>query len=440
MAEARTLPALSTYSTPHTIAIADHSRPFYNLGLIIPRGALHDPHDKAGLAYLTAQMLVRGAAHLSRPEFAEAIDHLGASLDLTVSRDHTTLWADGLTRNREDLLTLVDYALREPTFPASELDKLRRETLAELIAVRDDDASLGMRFFAQQLYGTHAYGRPLKGSPASLARISRDDLAAFHRTFTRDGALIGLSGDTPTPPDALSERLLSLLAPSAPAAQPVAAPAPTQSGWHIRLVDKPERSQTQVFLGHLTIDANHPDWTALQVGQTTFGGTFTSRFSQEIREKRGWSYGAYSQLSGDQRLGTFLLRFYPSSKDTAPALAVTDELLTAFCESGPDKSEHDAAQSYLQNGFVFSVDTPSRRLSELMSARLLGYPDTWLDETISRYAAVTHEDAIAAVKRHLRPDDLAITIVGTAKDLEPALRALPRVRSIEVVDWQIDID
>jgi len=436
------------------ISVPDASRPFSNLCLAIPRGSIDDPPDKAGVAWLTAQMLLRGTDGMSRQAIADALEGLGSIVDLSVGRDHTMLWADALTRKRDELLTHLDRVLATPTFPAAELDKLRRETIADIQAVRDDDSALGLRFFVRALYGDHPYGRPLKGTETSLARIERADLVAFQRGWTRDGALLGLSGDIdPAASKALAERLCTPLAPHAGA--PLTLPPlrrPVGDGrWRVVLVDKPERTQTQVFIGHLAltepapgapanaVGVHHADWTALQVGQTPFGGTFTSRLSHEIREKRGWSYGAWSQVSADQRLATFLIRFYPAAADLLPALQLTDELLSDFVAHGPTDAELDAAQSYLQNGFVFSIDTASRRLSELLSARLLGHPDGWVDGTVDRLRSIPHVDAVRAVKTHVHPDDMIVGIVGTARELEPKLRAWPRIGDIEVVDWKTSL-
>lgn len=435
-----------------SITVADAARPFSTMCLTIARGSIDDPADKPGIAYLTAQMLLRGAEGLSRTAIADSLEGLGSVVDLSVGRDQTMLWADALTRKRPELLAYLDRILAAPSFPEAELDKLKRETIADLEAVRDDDASLGLRFFVRALYGDHAYGRPLKGNETSLQAITRDDLQAFHRTWSREGSLLGLAGDVdPTISRALAERLTTSLgtAPHAPTRVPTISRPASDGRWKVVLIDKPERSQTQVFMGHVALESprpgdhrvgvHHPDWTPFQVGQTTFGGTFTSRFSHEIREKRGWSYGAYSQLSGDQRLGTFILRWYPASKDLLPSLQLADELLNDFVLTGPTDAELDAAQSYLQNGFVFAVDTAARRLSELVSARLMGHPDGWVDDTVERLRRVHHADAVRSVREHIRPSDMIVAIVGTAKELEPQLAAWPRVGSIQVIDWKTPI-
>ena len=426
---------------PKPIVVVDRARPFRAVCLCTRRGTLADPPGKAGLAQLTARMLTRGAAGRTRATIADDIDTLGAAVDISAGRDNVTLWADGLSRNFHELEAILADVLRHPTFPVDELEKLKRETLAELAEVRDDDEALGQRFFARTLYGRHAYGRPGRGTEATLAAITRDDLVAFHAEQLRsDDALLGAAGDVDDADLARWDALL--VAPRAaplPPLPPIAPPV-VERGYRVVIVDKPDRTQTQVFIGHLALPAHHPDWTALHIGQTVFGGTFASRLTREIRERRGWSYGAYSALQSDQRLGTFTIRFYPADKDCRPALEVTDAMLHAFASEGPTADEIVAAQANLQNGHVFSIDTAPRRLSELASARLLGHDEGWVDNTVARLAATPPEAVVASVKRHLRPDDMTVVVVGTAKTLEPELSRWPPVASLEVVDWMTNLE
>ncbi|MFO0751352.1 MAG: pitrilysin family protein [Myxococcota bacterium] len=419
------------------ILVTDRARPFATLGVAIPRGALYDPPGKAGLAYLTGQMLMRGTVGLNRAEIAETIETLGSNLDVSVGRDHTTFWGDGLTRNQAKFSEVIAKILHRPTFPEAELEKLKRETLAELASLRDDDASLGQRFFVRALFHGHAYGRPVKGTEQTLAGISAADCAAFHReVLTREGVVLGAAGDIDQVEMDRLERELCTPLPPRGSAEPVVAAAPEHTGYRVVLIDKPERTQTQVFIGHMAPHALASDYTALSIGQTTFGGTFTARLSHEVREKRGWSYGAYSYLAGDQRLGTFSVRFYPSEKDTVPALQLVDEMLHAFVADGPTQAEIEAAQSYLQNGHVFSVDTAARRLSELASAELLGHPSDWVDTTVERLRATSPDAIQRAVKTHMKPDDVTVAVVCTAKHLAPLIEQWGRAASIDVVDWK----
>ncbi len=436
-----------------SITVADTARPFSTMCLTIARGSIDDPADKPGVAFLTAQMLLRGAEGLSRTAIADSLEGLGSVVDLSVGRDHTMLWADALTRKRPELLAYLDRILAAPDVPrrrSSTSSSARRSPIWKRYATTTPRSACASSC-ARSTATTPTAARSRATRPRSR-RSPEAILQAFHRTWSREGSLLGLAGDVdPTISRALAERLTSTLgtAPHVPTRVPPISRPASDGRWKVVLIDKPERSQTQVFMGHVTLESprpgspgvgvHHPDWTPFQVGQTTFGGTFTSRFSHEIREKRGWSYGAYSQLSGDQRLGTFILRWYPASKDLLPSLQLTDELISDFVQTGPTDAELDAAQSYLQNGFVFAVDTAARRLSELVSARLMGHPDGWVDDTVERLRRVQHADAVRSVREHIRPSDMVVAIVGTAKELEPQLAAWPRVGSIQVIDWKTPI-
>lgn len=419
------------------ILIEDHSRPISTFVLSLPVGSLDDPPGKEGLAYLTGQMLLRGAGARDHAAFVDEIDYLGASISVGTGRERSSVSGDALTRNLDAVEGLVGDLLGAPHFDAAELDKLRRQTIAELAQVQDSDAALGNRFFARAMFEEHPYGRPLKGTEQSLARITLDDVRAFFaERFISGGAVVGVAGDVgPERLDAFLAATLGRL-PARHAAKAAIPPCPTPDGYRLVLVDKPERSQTQVFIGHTTIGANHPDFFPLLVAQTIFGGTFTARISHEIREKRGWSYGAYSYLSADRHLGTFTIRFYPATADTVPAIVLADQMFAELVRDGVTADEVDFTKSYLANSHAFSIDTPERLLSERLSARLNGRPDDFVETFVARVEAVTREQANAALRAHLSPGAQVASVVATAAELRPALEAWGRVTALETVDYR----
>lgn len=423
--------------TTETLLVADRTRAISTFIVSLPVGAMNDPPGKEGLCFLTGQMLLRGAGAFDHAAFTDEVDALGSSLGVGVGRERTTLSGDALTRHAEAFEGLVAAALSAPRFDAQELDKLKRQTIAELAQVQDSDASLAQRFFLKRLFAGHPYGRPVKGTEATIAAIGIEDVRAFFTAhFVRGGAIVAAAGDLDQARlDAFVARTLTALPARTPAPPPVPqiTPAP---GFDVTLVDKPERSQTQVYIGHTTLDGNHPDHLPMLVAQTIFGGTFTSRLTHEIREKRGWSYGAYSHLSTDRHLGTFTMRFYPALADTAPAIAVAHELFTALVADGVTDDEVAFALDYLANGHAFSIDTAERRLSELLSARLAHRPDDFVDTFVARIREVTPAQVNAALRRHLRPDALICSVVATAADFEAAIRAFAPVTSVQIVDYR----
>jgi zinc protease len=446
--------------------VRDPGRPVFSLCLAFPEGARTDPPGRAGLSHLTALLTQGGAGDLPRKAFIEAVDRYGASLDVSVSRHHTLLWIDGLSRHLEPLVELAALALQAPRHDAVELDRARRELITELDEVRDDDAALGARAFAQALYGTvhpagsgqaHPYARPLKGTAETLGAISREEIAQRHAELFcglgqggvggPDGTrpvgtlLAGLAGDADA--EALA-RAVSRIVPAPRAdlaglARP-AIPAPLRRpGVHLVLVDKPERAQTQLFIGQPTIPLHHPDWTALQLAQTAFGGIFTSTLSQEIRERRGWSYSVWSSLQGDPFLGTFQIRLHPNNADLIPALETTLGLLSDFVARGPDPAGFLAARDNLARGHVFAIDTATRLLWERLSTELAGLPRAWLDDAVARYRGVSLEAATAAAAAHLDARDLTVVVVGTAREVAGPLSRLPGLASFEVRDWTFEV-
>ncbi|MDP6946883.1 MAG: pitrilysin family protein, partial [Myxococcota bacterium] len=387
------------------------------------------------LAYLTACLLTRGTARRTQAQLSEDLDTMGSSLGISVGRETTSVTGDALTRNLDEFQALVREVLCEPSFPEDEIARLKRQTIAELRQVRDNDAALAKRFFVRGFYGDHVYGRPLRGTEASLESITRDDIIAFYQAhYTREDAISGACGDLDR--DRFAAYVTDVTEGLEAPAQP---PVPIEtmgwpSGYRLQLIDKPERTQTQIFIGHPTLDANHDDYVALFMAHTIFGGTFTARLSQEIREKRGWSYGAYSYLHGDRHMGTFVLRFYPGHDDTIPALEVADDLFRTYCSEGPTAEELEASRRYIVNSHPMSLETAEKRLHERLACRLLGREDGWSETFVPAVQALTLDDLNRAIERHLSPDDVFTTVVCTAAPLLPKAEAWGRAQSTDVID------
>lgn len=422
------------------LLVENHDHPYFTFNLGVRSGSLADPPGKEGLAYLTANMLLRGTARRTQARIVEDIDLLGSMLDLSVGKEATIVRADALKRNLDGLSDILADILGASSFPESELDKLRRQTQAELKDLRNHDEYLARHFFHQALYDGHPYGRPGKGTESSLERVTRADVVAFFEgLFRTDSSFVAASGAlTGAELDDLVARTLGDL--PGGAAQEAAFPAVVPArGRSLVLVDKPDRTQTQVVVGHHTVDANDPDYFPLLVANTVFGGTFTARLSREIREKRGWSYGAYSYFSPSRRSGTFSVRFYPNNENTAAAIELALTLLEQLAEDGITEEELAFATSYLINQFPFKIDTTPKRIEQLMTGELLGWPADFLDRYMDDVGGVTLEAANAALRRHIHPRDLVITVVGTASLIRDGLATLPGVKDVRVhphdQDW-----
>jgi zinc protease len=312
--------------------------------------------------------------------------------------------------------------------------------LAELTETLDDDRGLGRRWFRHRVFGTHPYARSVTGTATSLGQIKPDDLKALYGRIVRPENLIfAFSGDIDRArAEALAEQVLSQLTAGPPPNDTIAEPA-VIPGRRLTFVDKPDRTQTQILIGGLGTHPADPDHLALHVANTVFGGTFTARLTQEVRAKRGWSYGAYSSLPIDRRRQTFSMWTFPKAEDASPCIQLQLEMLHALRTKGITKKELAWAKKYLVRSHAFALDTASKRVGLLLDSALYGLPDGYYENYIERVQGVTLEAANASVVERLSEDDLLVTVVGTAAQIGEAVRtAVPNLATSEVVAYDTE--
>jgi zinc protease len=404
-----------------------HPIPIVSFALSLRSGSAEDPPGKEGLSRLTARMLRRGCKGLEARAIEDALDSLGGEMAVDTNVSSVGVHAQVIGRNLDAFVDLIARIVSTPTFPADELERLKRETIAEIIEARDSDRSLATKAFHRTLFKGHAYGRSVGGTTATVASLTLDDVhAAYARQFVRGNVVVGFAGDvTPELAAKLAERLVAGL--PAGAAVPWREPEPTGSeGRRLVFVDKPDRTQTQILIGELGTSAHDADHIALSVANAVFGGTFTSRLMRAVRSERGWSYGASARLGLDRKRHAFSMWTFPAAADAAPCIALELELLEAFVADGITQAELDFITQYLVRSHAFEIDTAAKRLNQALDIELLALPADFYSGQIARTQAVTLESANAAVRARLHPKNLLVTVVGTAADiLEPVKKAIP---------------
>jgi zinc protease len=196
----------------------------------------------------------------------------------------------------------------------------------------------------------------------------------------------------------------------------------------LTFVDKPDRSQTQILIGCLGTHPSDDDHIELFIGHTIFGGTFCARLSREVRGKRGWSYGAYSDLPYDKMRQGFSLWTFPQASDAADCIQLELDLLHELLEMGISEEELEAAKKYLKNSHVFSIDTAAKRAALSLDGFVHELPGDYHDRYLERIAAVTKDEVNAALQHRLSSTNLEITVLGTfseiGSDVEKAISGL----------------
>jgi len=339
------IPSKVSWGSTAVFAERDGTVPVVHFYINLLCGAELDPAGGSGLTRLGAQMLRMGTRGRSREQLNRAIEALGAELDVGTSHHRVTISGHVIRDNLDPLLDLVDEILNDPGMREEDFEKLRRETLADIVQVRDDDQSLAYRHFRSLLFGDHPYGRSTVGRHRDVSSLGWEDVEqVVGSVLRRAPVLIGLAGDfdedhmrSRLQPmvERFSERTLALPATTEPA---------SPRGVRVRLVDKPARTQSQIYMGHLGLRAGEETYFSTALLNTAFGGTFTARLSREVRQERGWSYGAYSRILRSKMRDAFYLWTFPAMEDMVDCMGLELGLLKGLRDDGLSKEEFDFAR------------------------------------------------------------------------------------------------
>jgi zinc protease len=415
--------------------------PLASVDLLTAAGAQHDPAGREGLATLTAALLDEGAAGRNAMEIAGDIERLGGQLGTGADWDVGYVGILSLSRHLEAALRLFSEVATAPTFPAAEVERLRRQRLTELLRRRHQPAAIADEQLAAAIYQDTVYAHSPLGTQASISSLGRDELVDFYRRRYRLPQAILVAVSDLDPAEVLARADAALAAFPAPAAgaagdaaavggaareQPVIRPAPLP-GLRLYVVDRPGAAQTELRLGHASVPRAHPDFTTLFFLNTLLGGKFTSRINLNLRERHGYTYGASTRFAGRLGPGPFVVSAAVATEVTGAATAEVLSELRRIRDEPVTREEMEETRSYMLGVFPYTVQSigdVSRRLADLA---VHGLPDDYYDRYLRAIASLSRADVQEAAQRHLNPDGLAVVAVGPADPLRGQLAALGEV-------------
>ncbi len=424
------LPAIQKHQLSNGLAVwivEHHEVPLAQVNLIVRSGSAADPIGKYGVGSLTAAMLDEGAGTRSSLDLADAIELLGANLSTASSFDSSAVrMSVPVSKLAEALPLMADVALR-PTFPAAELDRLRKERLTNLLQARDNVGALIQLAFPRIVFGpTHRYGTAANGLPATIESLTVADLTSFyHAHFRPDNATLLVVGDlTPAAALPMLEKAFGGWMVGGMAALVAEVPnAPQLGKRQVYLIDKPEAAQSQIRIGWVGVARSTPDYAVLEVLNTVLGGSFTSRLNQNLREKNGYAYGASSAFDMRLSAGPFFAAAGVQTDKTADAVREFFNELNGMLTPVP-ADELAKAKNYVALGFPGEFETTgdiARKLEELVVYNL---PEATFSNFVPGVTAVTAADLQRAAARFIQPEKMAVVIVGDLKVIEGPIRAL----------------
>ncbi|WP_136441094.1 M16 family metallopeptidase [Pacificoceanicola onchidii] len=397
--------------------VEEPSIPFVSLEIAFKGGASLDAPGKRGAINMMTALLEDGSGEMDARAFTTATESLAASFEYDVSDDTLIISARMLTENRDEAAALLRQSLIEPRFDADAIERVRAQIISGIRSDLTDPDSIAGAAWDDYLFGDHPYGSALDGTQESVAALTRDDLMAAHKaTMAKDRVYIAAAGDISGEElAALMDSLLSDL-PDTGAAQPKDIAVETTAGVTVVPFETP---QSVALFGHGGIDRHDPDFFAAYVMNQILGaGGFESRLMNEVREKRGLTYGIYSFLASKDHADLYMGQVASANARIAEAVQVIGDIWTDVASNGVTQEELDSAKTYLTGGYPLRFDGNGRIAGILVGMQL---DDLGLDYVNTRNAkvdAVTLEDVKRVAARILKPEALHFVIVGQPEGLE----------------------
>ncbi len=415
------------------LVLEDHRMPLVTANLVIPgAGALNDPADLPGLANVTATMLKEGTSTKSSKEIAEEIDRLGATINAIApfGSEETNLIASGLSDNASQWIPLAADILLHPTFPESELNKLKQRMEVQLRQQRSSPFFLLQERFGKAVYGKHPAAIN-SATTAAIGKFTPAILAKWHsEKYLPQNALLGIVGDVRVaeimallkslPEWKRNDEKAAVLATTAPA-----------TGRRIFVVDRTGSVQTDLVLGNIAVDRLAADYIPMVVMDRIVGGGAAARLFMNLREVHGYTYGAYSRLIAKKYAGPWAAQASMRTDATAGAMTEFMNEINRIRDQVVPESELEENKRAIVASFALSLERPNDLLGYAMALKIYGLPPDYWDTYPAKIMAVTSEQVQRAARKYVVPENLQIVAVGDAGKIKPVL---DKFGTVEVYD------
>ncbi|HVL33394.1 MAG TPA: pitrilysin family protein [Actinomycetota bacterium] len=409
----------------HVRTVDIPGRPLAAVYLVLEAGALNEPAGREGVAALAARALTEGSERYGATEFAEAVEALGADLVARAGWETIVVSSRVPVARVEQVLELVAEATRRPSFAEPEIDRLRAERVN---AIRQALASPMQRalwaFIGSTYDESSRFSRPAEGVIDSVSALTRDDVAEHYGRFATPGsATLVVAGDLRgTDVVGACERLFGDWSVGEPE-RPRPAVKERIAQTHVSIVHRPGSVQSNFVLGHGGIARSAPDYHAVELLEHVLGGSFMSRINQKLREEKGYTYGARGTFDARRQPGPFYAYAPVETSVTAPAIADAVAEIRRMRDEGAREEEVDDARTFLTGAFGLRFETPDAIAAGLVELALYELSDDYFDTYGDALSRLTADDVSRAARDHLRPDGMAIAIVGDADAITEPLRA-----------------
>ncbi|HJW95104.1 MAG TPA: pitrilysin family protein [Thermoanaerobaculia bacterium] len=414
------------------IVVETHNVPLVSARLAIKTGAEADPAGHAGLADTTAALLTKGTTTKSAEEIARGVEALGASLDSGAGFDVSNVDLNVMSPKLSEAMAFLADVVRHPTFKKDEIERQKAQAIDSLNVDLHDPDALAHFVLTRVVFGAAPYGHNLGGTPESIARITREDVAKFHQRYYRpDNAVLVMAGEVKAEDAfALAQKLFGGwkgAGPKPASAKPAAAPAKAR----VVVIDMPDAGQAAVYVARAGLRRADPQYLAAQVANAVLGGGYSSRLNEEIRIKRGLSYGAGSGFDFRRDVGPFTAGAQTKNESAAEVAGLLIDEMNRMATTPVEESELTPRKATLIGDYARGIETSRGLTRRLAALALYGLPLAEISHYITGVQAITPEQVREVSKSALATGAADVIIVGDAKKFLEPLKA--RFKDVDVI-------
>ena len=394
------------------VIIEDKRLPLVSFRLALRTGDAHDPKELPGLMDMLTGLLTEGTESRNSREIADEVARLGATLQAGANSDYTTVAASSLTSFQEEIFELMADVVLRPVFPENEVELVKQNTKESLKQQRAQPSFLANEMVAKVMFGDHPYSVTAP-TPESVDAVTRDRVIEFHRSkFVPNNAVLVVAGDVNR--DSTLKRVEELF--SGWSQGPVTGDdfprPPSRTSRSAYVIDRPGSSQANIIIANSGLTRTSPDYFPLLLMHTVVGANASSRLFMNLREEKGYTYGAYSSLDARRTAGTFRASAEVRTPVTKDSLKEFFYELNRIRNEPVSEKEIADAKSYLTGVFPIRLETQEGLIDQLVQIKMFGLPDNYLEIYRNRVQAVTVEQIQEVAQKYVKPDEAAIVIVG----------------------------
>ena len=433
------VPNYTTFKLPNGLTISlmeQHDVPIISVSAVFSAGAIYD-YDKAGLASLTATALKHGTKNFPKAKLDEELDFIGANVDTYATKEFSGLTSNFASKDKDKVLTIIKEIILNPVFDAAKFEKEKTRLLVSLEQQKESPRSVIGIYFDTLLFGSHAYGNVINGNNATVSKLTVKEVKDFYNSnYKPNDAAISIVGDFVTKDmKAMLTKLFSSWEKSSIEKENLAAQSiilPTEN--RVLLVNKEDANEATYYIGSPGISRNNPDFVAIEVVNTLFGGRFTSMLNDELRVNTGLTYGAGSRFRALKNGGSFFISTFTDAKTTEAAIDKTLEVLNKLHTIGIDEKSLNSAKNYVKGQFPPGYETNEQLASLLSQMFWYNFDKSFIDNFEKNVDGLDLAKANQIIAKYFPKDKLQFVIIGKSTDIKKVVEKYGKVTEVQIKD------